>query len=102
MVLVSVDLSGERALSCLALMFSLPCEFSTIEKHVSELLDGLVDHGGHWQTGAVEKRPALSAIKRFRRVLRCHDRLKNSAYLNAWAVKLSVRLGFAATKRISI
>jgi len=98
-VLVSVDLSGERALSCLALMFSSQCNFATIETHINDLLDGLVDHGGHWETAAVEKRPALSAVKRFRRVLRCHTRLKDSAYLEAWAVKLSARLGLARVKR---
>ncbi len=97
-VLVSVDLSGERALSSLALRFSQPCEFLVIEKHINDLLEGLVDRGGHWKLGALEKCSELSSAKRFRRVLRCRDRLKDVTYLKAWATKLSMRLEFITAK----
>lgn len=93
LVLMSVDHSGEHALSSLALTYRHPCSFQEIEVHLAALLNGLVDNGGHWDMGRVTDWIDLVAVRRFPRVLRCRDRLADEDYLLVWATKLGIKLG---------
>ncbi|MBK3776923.1 hypothetical protein GAY31_22690 [Azospirillum brasilense] len=92
LVLVGVDHSGEHALSSVALTYLRPCNFSEMETHLAALLDGLVDNCGRWEMDALGKNLSSVSVKRFRRVLRCRDRLNDDSYLNAWAARLNIRL----------
>lgn len=93
LALMSVDHSGEHALSSLALTYRRPCAFREMEGHLAALLDGLVDNGGHWDIDAVREWDDLVVVKRFPRVLRCRDRLADEDYLSAWATRLGIKLG---------
>ncbi|MBP2316733.1 hypothetical protein [Azospirillum soli] len=95
LVLVSVDHSGEHALSSLALIYRRPCGFFEMEKHLATLLDGLVENGGSWEARAIERFFDIFFAQRYRKVLCCREKLNNGDYLAAWAAKLGARLGLS-------
>lgn len=96
LALMTVDHSGEHALSSLALTYRRPCSFQEMEVHLAALLNGLVDNGGHWDMGRVTDWSDLVAVRRLPRVLRCRDRLEDKDYLSVWATKLGIKLGLIA------
>lgn len=96
LVLMTVDHSGEHALSSLALTYRRPCSFQEMEVHLAALLNGLVDNGGHWDMGRVTDWSDLVAVRRLPRVLRCRDRFEDEDYLSVWATKLGIKLGLIA------
>lgn len=91
-VLVDVEHSENHPLSTLALRYKQNQSFREIEGHVSQLLDRLVDRGGHWDVEAEIAFSGICDCQHFPRVLRRRGSFGKICYLRKWARKLCNKL----------
>ena len=88
-VLLDVDHSNlPGGLSGLMLRYDQPCALSDMERHVKQLLDGMVDHYGHWDKEAERALPHWVTVKRLPKLLRMTERRGDGKYVERWSRRL--------------
>lgn len=94
-VLLDVERTGVLALSLVVLRFRSPVVDSRqIERVAKEMLDGLVDAGGHWSNKVEERLTSECTCERFPNLLIPRDMAKFRAKI--WALRLIERLGLSS------
>lgn len=92
-VLLDADHSDDAALSLLAVIFNEQQPFHQIEPVIKQILDGLIDNNGHWDTALEEQLQATCKFERFPRLMTPREEDKENNRSAIKAAKLAARLG---------
>lgn len=92
-ILLDTDHSDDSALSLLAVKFHAHRPFNELEPIIEQILDGLIDNNGHWDTALEAGLHETCRFERFPRLMtpREDDQENNRSAVRA--VKLAARLG---------
>ncbi len=92
-ILLDTDHSDETALSLLAVKFHARRPFNELEPVIQQILDGLIDNNGHWDTSLETKLQETCRFERFPRLMTPREEDQETNRSAVRAVKLAARLG---------
>lgn len=89
-VLLDVDHTGlSGGLSGLLLSYDAPTPMSDVARHISQMLNALVDCHGHWDIRSERRLPHHVSVKRLPKLVRMINRAKDDGYVQRWALRLT-------------
>ena len=98
--LIDIDHTGDVALSLIAISCKQFQPFTTIEPIIKEVLDGLVDKGGHWDLNVECKWASICHFEHIRKVMTPRstvDKPKLALFAARLASKLGLMPGYNCT-----
>jgi len=90
--LLDVDRTGDIALSLIALRFQHILPFEQLESSIKQVLDGLVDASGHWDSQVEQTLIHNCLCERFPKLLTPRKNINKEGQAEIWAMKLANKL----------
>lgn len=91
-VLIDIERTGVPALSVQMLRFKEYVTFEYMESYIQNMLDGLVDSSGHWNTRIEVSSDEYCAFERLPKMFTPRNNTISSEQVDKWAIKLLNKL----------
>jgi hypothetical protein len=91
-VLIDVERTGVPALSVQMLRFKQHVTFESMESYIKNMLDGLVDSSGHWDTCIELNADEGCAFERLPKMFTPRNGINSTEQIDKWAIKLLNKL----------
>lgn len=91
-VLIDVERTGVPALSVQMLRFKQHVAFEIMESYIKNMLDGLVDSSGHWDTCIEVNADKCCAFERLPKMFTPRNGINSTEQIDKWAIKLLNKL----------